>query len=341
MNFKKIAALFCALILIVSFSGNSVEAVLASSAEDMSTEALFEEVKEYLVDNYKDYYELDNFKFQVSDEESGEDFTTYIATFDMTLVKNPSELPFVKGLKEANLKSHKDDMARNEYYDEIVANIREEAYMVADETTFVFTVEKNSGKTLKDVKVLNDEEILPLNSIEIDCNSLYLQGAEAAKNIYQDSIELDYIEQDPIEQDSSWRYNRLAARRYAFDNAFAKPDYPNGDCANFVSKCLNNGGIPRTRTWTLRQPNWIRTGYHNNGGIVPYMTGRGYFYRQRDRSRVFTGSIVYWNTFSHVGLITFSDTVTLKYTAHTRARRNAVLPSSSNVSLYMYSGSIL
>jgi len=129
---------------------------------------------------------------------------------------------------------------------------------------------------------------------------------------------------------TSLTYDRIDARDYARNHAYDTPEYPSGtvpgsDCANFVSKSLNAGGIPedatgdwyRASTWGgWAGDNWFRTGYYNNGGVVPYMTDKGYFYKQNDESKVYAGSIMYWNNKSHVALVTYGDTVTIKYTQH-------------------------
>ena len=52
---------------------------------------------------------------------------------------------------------------------------------------------------------------------------------------------------------ASFTYDRIAARDWAWDNWDADPEYPSStvpgtDCANFVSKALNAGGIPEDRS---------------------------------------------------------------------------------------------
>ncbi|MCR5321942.1 MAG: amidase domain-containing protein [Lachnospiraceae bacterium] len=141
-------------------------------------------------------------------------------------------------------------------------------------------------------------------------------------------------------------YNRSVAASYAITHATDVPEFSaangNGsDCANFVSKCLNAGGIPVdvSGNWYPRPNgsayagiNWMRTGYNNNGGVIPYMTGKDYF------SYVPTcgpaiGCILYWTNRSHVALISYiDDTGVAWYTEHGSKPQTQVYHRYSDVS---------
>lgn len=63
---------------------------------------------------------------------------------------------------------------------------------------------------------------------------------------------------------ASFSYNRIAARDWARKNWNAAPEYsssevPETDCANFVSKALNAGGIPEDKSgnWYRRASTWV------------------------------------------------------------------------------------
>jgi len=116
-------------------------------------------------------------------------------------------------------------------------------------------------------------------------------------------------------------YNRSQATAYAFAHATDEPEYSGSgksDCANFVSKCINAGGIPEDRSgnWYQGSTNWIRTGYNNNGGVVPYMVSKGYFSSVSSSSSATLGSIMYWNTKSHVALVSRIDGYSIYYSHH-------------------------
>ncbi|MBD9287065.1 MAG: hypothetical protein EGS40_07495 [Agathobacter sp.] len=146
-------------------------------------------------------------------------------------------------------------------------------------------------------------------------------------------------------------YNKNSAVKYAKDHAKDAPEFSsaNGmgsDCANFVSKCLHAGGIPidkdgkwypSSQSGAYAGDNWMRTGDYNNGGVIPYMTGKGYFSKGTASSSKL-GSIIYWNDKSHVALVTYKDSNnTIKYTQHSSSTQSTVYKvysSSMNVKFY-------
>jgi len=93
----------------------------------------------------------------------------------------------------------------------------------------------------------------------------------------------------------------------------------------------------------------MRTGYYAGmGGVVPYMVDKEYFYEQSDESKVYAGSIMYWNDESHVALVTYGDTVKIKYSQHSNVKLSEkkavnVLYESDEVSatFYMPSSTIM
>ncbi len=92
----------------------------------------------------------------------------------------------------------------------------------------------------------------------------------------------------------------------------------------------------------------MRTGYYPNmGGVVKYMTSKGYFYKQNNESKVFAGSIMNWKARSHVALVTYGDTVTIKYAQHGKYNnkdnvyRDANGVYVSNINFFMPSPSIM
>ena len=59
------------------------------------------------------------------------------------------------------------------------------------------------------------------------------------------------------------------------------------------------------------------------------MEDQGYFYEQTNERYVNAGSIMYWNNKSHVALVTYGDTETIKYTQHSNVKLSA--SSSKNI----------
>lgn len=130
---------------------------------------------------------------------------------------------------------------------------------------------------------------------------------------------------------ASWSYNKSKAVRYALKHSLDEPQYSedNGmgsDCANFVSKCINAGGIKTDSEWypadgnNWGSDNWIRTGFYNNGGVVPYMTKKRYFKKTSSKGKVVKGNILYWTERSHVALVTDKKGKYIYYSQHSNKK---------------------
>lgn len=154
---------------------------------------------------------------------------------------------------------------------------------------------------------------------------------------------------------ASFTYDRIAARDWAWTNWDEDPEYPSDkvpgtDCANFVSKALNAGGIPQdvdskwyaAATWGgWPGDHWFRTGKNGKTGVIIYMTDKGYFYKETNESLVAAGCIMYWNNESHVALVTYGDGTIIKYTQHGASQTKDTVYRNDDVSFYKASSSIL
>ncbi len=297
--------------------------------EELKQEVLNERIINFLNRTYSDYYILRNFNFNYQENDDFTDKIEIQVYCDMKLVKNVKELPLLKGVETSLMNNHNENVSTS-IYSLLYNDVMENYYLKDDNTIFTFIINKNSDYNFDELKVLNYKEILELDSLKIREEELFRMGKEIAL------LENESINYNVNQLKSFQSYDRLGARDYALAHAYDKPEY-SSDCANFVSQCLcYGGGIPQTSLWKPGHDNWIRTGYNNNGGVVPYMVDSGYFYKENTRSKINAGCIVYWNEYSHVGLVTYGDTVTIKFSAHTTARKNAVLPESEKVSFYMY-----
>ncbi|MFI3253306.1 MAG: amidase domain-containing protein [Eubacteriales bacterium] len=117
-------------------------------------------------------------------------------------------------------------------------------------------------------------------------------------------------------------YQPQLATAYATDHALDIPEYSaennlGSDCANFVSYCLQAGGItadeegkwhPSSTAGSYGGINWIRTGYSANlGGVILYMKERNLFFQQENKILSPAGSILFYRDASHVALVTHTD----------------------------------
>jgi len=216
----------------------------------------------------------------------------------------------------------------------------EEAYYSARNVQVLYTVD------LRNSRIENSEVDFELFS-RVD----FLGGKEESLLTSVDSIKSDrscdenaFIHDETVSQMplirslSNVQYDRVKARDWARDNRDKEPEYSkaNGhgsDCANFVSRAINQGGIPQDKSgnWAhhsngstieaYKYINWFRTGFNNNGGVAPYLVNQGYFYVENSWTKAFAGSIIYNTSQSHVGLVTAGDGSNVYYADHSDVKK--------------------
>jgi|GEM_PF-1319136 len=369
---NKIVSLALVLMMLVGLSGKvfakeAGEALLVSqtigsqdimntsvSLSDGQAQVIFDKLKDRILNEYGEAYSLTNFKGEFNNErtEAGTVLIDVNIYTDMTLTRHPSDSSFVKGMFEAlsQVESVSEKQFIDNKIDEYVKEVETLYYNKADASVFTYAIE------LKVNKLLDKQE----PNLAVDYDLYYRTDAEevvlepvTTERKAEDSLEaekngMEYVSrlQSSLPKNTiqAGFYDRIAARDYAIAHATDTPEFSasNGqgsDCANFVSKALNAGGIPIDRsggwypssngTTSTCGINWMRTGYYNNGGVVPYMTGKNYFYRETALNTIFAGSIMYWTNTSHVALVTYGDGSVIKYSQHS----NVKLSTSSAVNV--------
>lgn len=103
--------------------------------------------------------------------------------------------------------------------------------------------------------------------------------------------------------------------------------YLHKDCADYVSQALYESGISTSGNWTKRSSTWSSA-----SKLVNYMVDRGIFIKASSSEPITGGSVVYMP--GHIVMITYADTISLKYSAHTHDRRNVVYSSNSSYTEY-------
>lgn len=204
------------------------------------------------------------------------------------------------------------------------------------------------------------------NNLEADVIEIYIRKKITSDNelLYKldESIVMNELESStlsesdisplyvvpPFETYYDSKYAIAYAKAHVTDEPDFNADKGNGsDCANFVSKCLNYGGIPEDKggLWYYdkngkKNLNWIRAGHDFSGGEngvvygVPwYMEEKGFF-RFASSSDVIPGSIIFWDDASshtsHVALVTsVGIDGTIKYLEHS----DYTMPSSAENTL--------
>lgn len=99
------------------------------------------------------------------------------------------------------------------------------------------------------------------------------------------------------------------------------------DCADYVSQALYESGIPTSGNWTVRSSAWISA-----SALVNHMVDRGIFVKASESEPITGGSIIHMP--GHIVMITYADTVNLRYSGHTRDRKDVVYVSKSDYDEY-------
>ena len=295
------------------------------------------------------------------------DINVYV---DMILTRHPSESPYVLGMEKAL--NEVTDIATKEALqadiDTYVDEIETLYFNIPNRSTFPYAVALDNIATSNILsadtnyklfyRTDTDEKVLLTDA---DClaevenfNGSYQAGYQVMENLKSDARIVILDVDSAASTKASFTYDRIVARNWARNNYDADPEYPSStvsgtDCANFVSKALNAGGIPedksgkwyRATTWGgWTGAHWFRTGYNGQTGVVIYMTQKGYFYKETNENVVAAGCIMYWNDTSHVALVTYGDGSTIKYTQHGASQTRDTVYRSENASFYKASRSI-
>ncbi len=124
---------------------------------------------------------------------------------------------------------------------------------------------------------------------------------------------------------ASYNYNPYNAASYAikyaynYNSSYTSYKGKGGDCANFVSQCLYNGGIATTSSWKPDSYQWI-----NCGGLKTFLcTTLGCNYiSQPSSSQISVGDVMYYNNGSHVCIVSAVENGVPKVCGHTTDTRN-------------------
>ncbi len=330
-----------------------------TSVGSFQAKMLYDMISKSIVNKYEGIYDFDNLQITISNQrtEKGSVVVDVDATADMTLIKSPKDSQYVKGMEEAI-----EDLT--DQAEILLAQNRYEAYLdqvmpCYNETVQIgFEYQVNIPNNTATRSVTEDEIELYhridtedgaiLTKVEMDDkyteDENYLAGKEDIARYVENTKENEYAAR-------AVSFSRANAVAYAVAHAMDEPEYAgngNSDCANFVSKCINAGGIPEDKAgkWFRASTpggldagkHWIRTGY-NNGGVVPYMTGKGYYALVSYAWQSTLASIMYWNTKSHVAFVTRIDGYNILYSHHSNVPKGSTYylynSATDNVTFYV------
>lgn len=341
--------------MIISSLASGMEAKAAESAtenpatvtsrcamlQDEQASEICNSVIKNITEKYEGVYSFDNFEVEFFNEheEEGNLVVDVEVITDMTLIRDPQDSPYVQGMQaEIGKMANNEAMMAEAAVDAYLQNANQ-YYMVPVLTGFCYRVYVPNLMTA-------DSQAAPQYSIfhridtedgailtEVQENEVFteIRDAEDGKEYVKCAVNAE-LELASVNDVS---YNASEAVKYAVAHATDIPEYStangNGsDCANFVSKCINAGGIPEDRTggysagWYPGSLHWIRTGNNGETGVVIYMQNKGYFSAASSSSSATEGSIMFWNQKSHVAMVTLIDGATIKYSHHSSSAKSKV-----------------
>ena len=297
-----------------------------TSVGSFQAEMLYDMISRSIVDQYEGIYDFDDLQITINNQRIENEFTVVDVdvTADMTLIKNPKDSQYVKGMEEAveNLTDQDEILLAQNRYETYLA----QAMSCYNETVpigfeYRVNIPRNTASrsvTEDEIEIyhrIDTEDGAILTKMEMDDKYTeqgnYLAGKEDIARYVENTKENEYAAR-------AVSYSRANAVAYAVAHATDAPEYTgkNSDCANFVSKCIRAGGIPEGGNWVEGGDDWIRTGYNNNGGVVPYMRDHGYYAAVSYAWQSTLASIMYWNTKSHVAFVTRIDGYNILYSHH-------------------------
>lgn len=297
-----------------------------------------------VTEKYEGIYSFNNFKvyFFNEHEESDNLVVDIEVTVDMTLIRHPQASPFVQGMDQEiqNMtdfaKKNTAIAVRNAYLSQV-----DQYYMLPVLAGFCYRVYiPNTQAARIDSLALPQFSIFHRVDTEEGEILTEMQENEVFTENRSEGDGKDYIynairvKPDPA---SVYRitYRPSDAVSYAVEHATDEPEYSaangNGsDCANFVSKCLFEGGIPKdtdggySAGWYPGSLNWIQTGYNGETGVVLYLQKKGYFAPASDSDIIWGGNVMSWNNKSHVAMVTGMDGTSIYYSHHSNVVKENV-----------------
>ena len=306
--------------------------------QDEQASEICDSVIKNITEKYEGVYSFDNIEVEFFNEheEEGNLVVDVEVITDMTLIRDPQDSPYVQGMQAeignmADMEAKTAEMAIDAYLQN--AN---QYYMVPVLTGFCYrvcvpnlmTADSQAAPQYSIFHRIDTEDGAILTEVQENEVFTEIKDAEDGKEYVNCAVnaELELASVNDVSYDAS------KAVEYAVAHATDIPEYStangNGsDCANFVSKCVNAGGIPEDRTggyssgWYPGSLNWIRTGNNGQTGVVLYLQNKGYFSAASSSSSATEGSIMFWTDKSHVAMVTLIDGSTIRYSHHSSSAK--------------------
>lgn len=338
--------------LLVTVMALSVSAMATFSPEETIVNRALEEVTELYTDIYT-ISDASAYLMNQTMDENGNAVYIVETSFKRTLkAASALEIPAIAGMIEAKnqLEDPVEIQAAEEYIAARITDMEENYIGVEQDTNVTLRVTlpaalptsaslKNAitHETIEVECGIGEEEYGPLDGIAPRSAT---EQQETGSALVEEAVSIASLMTDRGTPHNATilDYNRIAARNYArlfsCDKGISTdhPSCHNGryeffegnDCANFVSQCLENGGLPRDSQWYPYSSYWNTTG-NNGSGLRQYITSNDLFFKTSNVNKAFAGSIINQlnsngTNAGHVGLIDQNDFSTVTFCAHTNCR---------------------
>jgi len=339
---------------------------ISVSIENNSRELSNEEAKQsmgyiytMMDEEYRGRYTIDSFDAVFYDVPGDENCIDINVGAGLTSILNPNDTDCVKGMRYAisTIKDKED----KKIAEQILEDYIEEQmlyYMRTDIIGYLYRIEiPKNPEERKDINNYKFYSRHDFTSTDIELYPVSVKGYLHNKGslTVEDGIEKIFdnvaeVKGSPVFFAAKPTYNIGWATGYAAQHGTDGPEYCQGndsDCANFVSKCLNAGGIPTDKagewygssSWRSYDcgDNWWRTGKNNNGGVKIYMADTKNYFTKSNRDNASMGGFIYWNSKSHAGLIMRNNNGDIGYAEHSNTKKDSYvyyLKNSDNVQIF-------
>ena len=305
----------------------------------------------WLEENYGDYYYLRNVDAAIVRQFETTDVLRYTIAIECeTMLKANTvyDLPYVQGMQEKMATQKNINAIQTTVINEFIADLEEYigvyTHMTLDVVAEVNKLHRNDSIILY-FQDGYDTTLYPIEILSINDTDMKQDGSTVASEIiashqnagiakgyssYKRTDARDYAQTYSSNPTSCTCGSSSCVATYnssKWTSSYTGYGSTHSDCANFVSQAMRAGGLPTDTTWYAGSSAWI-------GGLAlkNHMTSKGYW-DTSTFAAANAGNIIRWYTTSdspnHVGMITLNDTVTHRYSAHTRDRLDYAFTNSS------------
>lgn len=353
----------CLFLIFNIMCAGSISVAAVDSYSDISTSAsselekkIINEVCSQVIESYAEYYRIPSISGVIREVETVSGGSNYVVDVSFTkilLADDASKLPYIKGMNAA-VEEIENDTLKAEAQKNLDIRISElnalyigveqeenssfKVFVPADNTRTCNIDDEYDIKFLDEIGEISMDAFKPQSELE-----LYREGVESVSANYltNDLYRKNIVSANKTNSSIAKDYDRIRAKKYvetyscgkcsSTSHSCANKSYTffsGNDCANFVSQAINYAGISRESNWKPYTTTWINTGWSSSQyGLVEYMVDQGFFFETSNKNKAFAGSIIYWNQYSHVGMVNANDTVTMTYCSHTNDRKSSSFKS--------------